>query len=333
MNILVTGGAGYIGSHVVIELLDSGYDVTVLDDLSLGFEENVDRRAEFIEGNILNEQDLETALSIRPDAVVHLGAWKAAGESMIHPEKYTSNNIVATLKLLMAMSKVGVSKIIFSSTAAVYGYPEYLPLDELHRTDPINYYGYTKMAIEENLKWYSKLKGISFVSLRYFNAAGYDAQSRVVKLERNPQNLLPIVMEIASGKRDALEIFGSDYDTPDGTCIRDYIHVSALASAHLKAYNFLNQCGDNLIVNLGTGDGHSVLDVVKKAVEITKHQIPYKFVGRRAGDPESLTTSFSLAKKVLNWSPVHSELENILKTMWNILQTKTNLINPEITSS
>ncbi len=330
MNILVTGGAGYIGSHVVIELLDSGYDVTVLDDLSLGFEENVDRRAEFIEGNILNDQDLETALSVQPDAVIHLGAWKAASESMINPEKYSYNNIIATLKLLMAMSKAGVSKIIFSSTAAVYGYPEYLPLDELHRTDPINYYGYTKMAIEENLKWYSKLKGISFVSLRYFNAAGYDGQKRIVKLERNSQNLLPIIMEIALGKRDILEIFGSDYDTPDGTCIRDYIHVSDLASAHLKAYNFLNQFGDNLIVNLGTGDGYSVLDVVKKTGEITKRQIPYKFVGRREGDSEHLTTSFSLAKKVLDWSPVHSEIDYIIRTMWNILQPTTNLLHPEI---
>lgn len=328
MNILVTGGAGYIGSHVVIELLDSGYDVTVLDDLSLGFEENVDRRAELIEGNILNEKDLEAALSTQPDAVIHLGAWKAAGESMINPEKYTYNNIIATLKLLMAMSEAGVSRIVFSSTAAVYGYPEYLPVDERHRTDPINYYGYTKIAIEENLKWYSKLKGISFVSLRYFNAAGYDTQGRVVKLERNPQNLLPIVMEIASGKRDILEIFGNDYDTPDGTCIRDYIHVSDLASAHLKAHSFLHRCKDNLIVNLGTGDGHSVLDVVKKAVEITQNQIPYKFTDRRVGDPESLTASFSLANKILNWSPTHSELEHILRTMWNILQPKTNLFNP-----
>ena len=329
MNVLVTGGAGYIGSHVVLDLLDSGHKVTVLDDLSLGFEKNVDVRAEFIKGSILCEQDLKTAFSTEPTAVVHLAAWKAAGESMVNPEKYSTNNIMGTLKLLMAMVDSGVQKMIFSSSAAVYGYPEYLPVDEKHRTDPINYYGYTKLAIEENLRWYSRLKGISFVALRYFNAAGYDSRNRVTVPEQNPQNLLPIVMEVATGKRDKIEVFGDNYNTADGTCLRDYIHVSDLASAHTKSIQFLQREEKNLIVNLGTGYGHSVLDVIREAKIITQHPIPYEFVKRRAGDPEELIASFEMAADVLKWSPIQSDLNQILQTMWEILHpnsTKSELI-------
>ncbi len=331
MNILVTGGAGYIGSHVVLDLLDSGHEVTVLDDLSLGFEKNVDVRAKFIRGSTLSEQDLKTAFSTGPDAVIHLAAWKAAGESMVHPGKYSINNIIGTLKLLMAMVDSGVQKMIFSSSAAIYGYPEYLPVDEKHRTDPINYYGYTKLAIEDNLRWYSRLKGISFVSLRYFNAAGYDSKNRVTEPEQNPQNLLPIVMEVAAGKRDKLEIYGDDYNTADGTCIRDYIHVSDLASAHTKAIQFLQREGKDLLVNLGTGCGHSVLDVVREAKQITKHPIPSEFVERRPGDPEELIASFEMATDVLKWTPVHSGLNHILHTMWENLHPKENSTNPELT--
>ena len=330
MNILVTGGAGYIGSHVVLDLLDSGHKVTVLDDLSLGFEKNVDVRAKFIRGSILSEQDLKTAFSTGPDAVIHLAAWKAAGESMVHPEKYSINNIMGTLKLLMAMVDSGVQKIIFSSSAAVYGYPEYLPVDENHRTDPINYYGYTKLAIEDNFRWYSILKGISFVSLRYFNAAGYDSQNRVTEPEQNPQNLLPIVMEVAMGIRDKLKIFGDDYNTADGTCIRDYIHVSDLASAHTKAIHFLQRGGKDLIVNLGTGCGHSVLEVVHEAKQITQHPIPNEFVERRPGDPEELIASFEMATDVLKWTPVQSGLNQILQTMWETLHLKNNSTKPEL---
>jgi len=319
MNILVTGGAGYIGSHVVLDLLDSAHEVTILDDLSLGFEKNVDVHAKFVKGSILSEQDLKTAFSTGPDAVIHLAAWKAAGESMVHPEKYSINNIIGTLKLLMAMVDSGVQKMIFSSSAAIYGYPEYLPVDEKHRTDPINYYGYTKLAIEDNLRWYSRLKGISFVSLRYFNAAGYDSKNRVTEPEQNPQNLLPIVMEVAMGIRDKLEIFGNDYNTADGTCVRDYIHVSDLASAHTKAIQFLQQDGKNLTVNLGSGCGHSVLDVVNEAKQIAQHPIPIEFVGRRPGDTAKLISSFEMATDVLKWSPLQSDLKHILETMWVIL--------------
>jgi len=219
--------------------------------------------------------------------------------------------------------------MIFSSSAAVYGYPEYLPVDEKHRTDPINYYGYTKLAIEENLRWYSKLKGISFVALRYFNAAGYDSKNRVTIPEQNPQNLLPIVMEVATGERDKIEVFGDDYNTADGTCLRDYIHVSDLASAHTKSIQFLQREEKDLIVNLGTGYGHSVLDVIREAKIISKHPIPYEFVERRAGDPEELIASLEMAADVLKWSPIQSDLNQILQTMWEILHpnsTKSELI-------
>jgi len=231
---------------------------------------------------------------------------------------------------LMAMVDSGVQKIIFSSSAAVYGYPEYLPVDENHRTDPINYYGYTKLAIEDNFRWYSILKGISFVSLRYFNAAGYDSQNRVTEPEQNPQNLLPIVMEVAMGIRDKLKIFGDDYNTADGTCIRDYIHVSDLASAHTKAIHFLQREGKDLIVNLGTGCGHSVLEVVHEAKQITQHPIPNEFVERRPGDPEELIASFEMATDVLKWTPVQSGLNQILQTMWETLHLKNNSTKPEL---
>ena len=330
MNVLVTGGDGYIGSHVVLDLLDNGHKVTVLDDLSLGFEINVDNRANFIKGSTLSDQDLKTAFSTDPDAVIHLAAWKAANESMVHPEKYSSNNIIGTLKLLMAMTDSGVQRIVFSSTAAVYGYPEYLPVDEKHKTDPINYYGYTKLAIEDNLRWYSRLRGISFVSLRYFNAAGYDSQNRVAEPERNPQNLLPIVMEVATGKRNKLEIFGNDYNTADGTCVRDYIHVSDLASAHTKAIQFLQQDGKNLTVNLGSGCGYSVLDVVNEAKKIAQHPIPIEFVGRRPGDTAKLISSFEMATDVLKWTPLQSDLKHILVTMWGMLHPNGNSSNPEL---
>ncbi len=318
MKILVTGGAGYIGSHVVLNLLEEGHQVTVLDDLSLGFESNIDTRSTFIKGSTLVDDDLTNAFSTEPDAVIHLAAWKSAGESMLEPQKYSNNNIVGTLRLLNAMSKFDVKKIIFSSSAAVYGYPNYHPVDEAHATNPINYYGYTKLLVEENLKWFSKLRDISFVSLRYFNAAGYDSDNRIKETERNPQNLLPIVMEVASGETKTLKIFGNDYDTPDGTCIRDYIHVSDLASAHTKALHYLQKDVDDLIVNLGTGTGYSVLDVINEAECVTKKNIPYSFVSRRIGDSEKLIASSERAKEILHWDPIYSDLKTILETMWNM---------------
>ena len=245
MKILVTGGAGYIGSHVVLELIDKGHEVLILDDLTSGSKDNIPSYATFIEGSILDEKILNNILSSNVDAIIHLAASKAAGESMLLPEKYSKNNIIGTLNLLNAMIKNNIQTIVFSSSASVYGYPNYLPLDEKHPTEPINYYGHTKLAIEQYLQWYSDLKGLHFVSLRYFNAAGYDKKGRIIALEKNPANLLPVIMEVANKARSELKIFGDNYNTDDGTGVRDYIHVTDIASAHIKALNYLRKRNTN----------------------------------------------------------------------------------------
>ena len=324
MKILVTGGAGYIGSHVVLDLLEADHDVIILDDLSLGVELNIHSDAQFIFGSTLDNEALKVCFRDQVDAVIHLAAFKAAGESMTDPEKYSKNNISGTINLLNAMTDHGVHTFVFSSSAAVYGYPEYLPIDEDHPTDPINYYGFTKLVIESFLEWYGKLRGLKYVSLRYFNAAGYDPKGRILGLEQNPANLLPIVMEVASGERDKMEVFGDDYDTPDGTGVRDYIHVSDLASAHVKALDYL-QSGDSIIVNLATGEGYSVLDVIKKAREITGHSIPYEITARREGDPAKLIATSESAGELLDWEPKLSDLESLLKTTWRVYSAKKEI--------
>ena len=316
MKILVTGGAGYIGSHVVLALCEGGYEVVVLDDLSSGNREAVDDRAEFIQGSTLNNDNVATALN-GVDAVIHLAAFKAAGESMIDPGKYSQNNISGTISLLNAMITYEVDKFIFSSTAAVYGYPKYLPLDENHPLEPINYYGFTKLEIERILKWYGELKGLKYVTLRYFNAAGYDPQRRIQFLEKNPANLIPIVMEVASGRREKMEVFGNDYDTSDGTGVRDYIHVTDLATAHVKAIEYLNE-NESIILNLATGESHSVLDVINKTKEISGKNIPYHIVDRRPGDPAELYAGTTLAFDQLDWKANHSGLKSLIETTWEV---------------
>lgn len=324
MKILVTGGAGYIGSHVVLDLLEADHDVIILDDLSLGVELNIHSDAQFIFGSTLDNEALKVCFRDQVDAVIHLAAFKAAGESMTDPEKYSKNNISGTINLLNAMTDHGVHTFVFSSSAAVYGYPEYLPIDEDHPTDPINYYGFTKLVIESFLEWYGKLRGLKYVSLRYFNAAGYDPKGRILGLEQNPANLLPIVMEVASGVRDKMEVFGDDYDTPDGTGVRDYIHVSDLASAHVKALDYLQSC-DSIMVNLATGEGYSVLEVIEKAREITGHPIPYEITARREGDPAKLIATSESAGELLDWEPKLSDLESLLKTTWRVYSAKKEI--------
>ena len=239
MKILVTGGAGYIGSHVVYELIDQGHDVTILDDMSLGLEENIDPRSIFVQGSTHSDSDLDSVLSVGFDGIIHLAAWKAAGESMTDPAKYAHNNLIGTINLLNACDRHGIKRFVFSSTSSVYGNPEYIPIDENHPTDPISYYGETKLQVEKNLKWFSELKGIRFGVLRYFNAAGYDIKGRIKGRERNALNLIPIAMEVAAGIREKMQVFGDNYDTHDGTGVRDYIHVSDLAIAHRKALNYI----------------------------------------------------------------------------------------------
>ena len=319
MKVLVTGGAGYIGSHIVLDLLNADHEVVILDDMSRGAEKNIHADAQFIRGSTLDASKVRKALAGGVEAVVHLAAFKAAGESMTDPEKYSTNNISGTLTLLNTMVADKVKTIVFSSTAAVYGYPEYLPMDEDHPTEPINYYGYTKLAIEQYLKWYGQLKEVKFAALRYFNAAGYDDHGRVLGLEKNPANLVPIIMEVASGQKQVFELFGNDYDTPDGTCIRDYIHVTDLASAHLLALDYLLS-HDHLTVNLSSGESHSVLDVVKMAEKVTGRNIAYNVVNRRSGDPAELVATSKLAKETLGWEPIHSGLEELLSSMWKVYQ-------------
>lgn len=313
MKILVIGGAGYIGSHVSKKLLAEGHQVTVFDNLSTGLKENILPSTTFIKGDILFPDQLDSAMSGQ-EAVIHLAAFKAAGESMTNPEKYSINNLCGTINILNSMCQTGVNKIIFSSSAAVYGEPQYLPLDENHPTEPINYYGFTKLEIERILKWYSQLKNIRFAALRYFNAVGYDHEGELRGLEKNPQNLLPIVMEAISGQREKLQVFGDDYTTADGTCIRDYIHVDDLATAHAKALDYLTEKNKDLIVNLATGQGLSVKDIITEAQKQSGVDFTVEIVARRPGDPAKLYAGNALTKELLDWQPQYSDLETVVST-------------------
>jgi UDP-glucose 4-epimerase len=315
LKILVTGGAGYIGSHVTHDLISLGYNVVVLDNLSKGSLLNINPKSTFVKGDIRDEEVLEKVFSSGIDVVFHFAALKAAGESMIYPDKYAVNNIGGTVKLLSMMQKYKVKYFIFSSSAAVYGNPVNLPINESHPKEPINYYGYTKLAIEENLRWFSDILGIKYAALRYFNATGYDVKGRIKGKEVNPANLCPIIMEVLSGERNGMEVFGNDYNTPDGTCIRDYIHVNDLSSAHLKALDYIVKKDSNLVVNLGTGKGFSVMDLINSAEKVTGKKVNYKITGRRPGDPAELIADPALAKKIINWEAEYSSPEQIFKSM------------------
>jgi UDP-glucose 4-epimerase len=317
MKVLVIGGAGYIGSHVVSELLNNDYEVVVYDNLLTGKKENLFEEATFIKGDILDYGSLYKAME-GCEAIIHLAGLKAAGESMINIEKYSTNNISGTVNILNAASFNNIKRIVFSSSAAVYGEPKYLPIDEDHITEPENYYGATKLEIERLLKWYDKIKNIKFAALRYFNAAGYDVNGKVKGLETNPQNLLPIVMETASGIRDSMKIFGDDYDTRDGTCIRDYVHVNDLADAHVKALNYINTNDESLTVNLGSETGVTVNEMINAAMEITKVNINVEVSDRRPGDPAVLVSSASKAYKVLGWKPKYSDVYTLVNSTWNV---------------
>tara|TARA_Y100000590_G_scaffold356745_1_gene411129 strand:+ start:238 stop:1212 length:975 start_codon:yes stop_codon:yes gene_type:complete len=322
MKILVTGGAGYIGSHIVLSLCDKGYEVIVLDDLSTGSQDAIDDRADFIFGSTLSKKDTNKALN-GVEAVIHLAACKAAGESMLFPSKYSQNNISGTINLIDLMIDKDIKTFIFSSTAAVYGYPEYLPVDEKHPLNPMNYYGFTKLVIEKILEWYKNLSGLKFASLRYFNAAGYDKEGRINHLEKNPQNLIPILMEVACGLRKKVDIFGNDYNTKDGTGMRDYIHVTDLAKAHIQAIDYLKD-NDSITVNLATGNSYSVLDVIEITKKITNINISYDFGDRRDGDLDQIFSSSSIASDILEWKPKYSDLETIIKDTWAIYSIKNS---------
>ena len=313
-DILVVGGAGYIGSHVVKALRDAGRKPVVFDNLSTGLRENLFPDIPFIHGDLLIPEQVRDAMrGIR--SVIHLAALKAAGDSMLEPERYGLHNLNGTVNLLYAAGTAGVRHFVFSSSAAVYGEPQYLPLDENHPTEPANFYGQTKLQIEMLLSWFSRLRDMRYAGLRYFNAAGYDPDGEVRGLEKEPNNLLPLVLETLLGWRENLEVYGTDYDTEDGSCIRDYIHVSDLADAHLRALNFLEKQNEDLVVNLGTSKGISVLEILDAAQKVSGMDLHVILSDRRQGDPAVVLASAEKAERLLEWSPAFSDVETILKTM------------------
>ena len=322
MNVLIIGGAGYIGSHVAREFLDQGHEVTVFDNFSSGLRVNLFPEARFIHGSILDYPALVSACRQAGgedkafDAVVHLAAFKAVGESMEKPEEYSLNNLNGTVNILNAMSETGIKYMVFSSSAAVYGSPSYLPIDEKHPLNPESYYGFTKLEIERIMTWYDRLKGMRYAALRYFNATGYDVKGRVTGLEQNPQNLIPRVMEAAAGMRKQLAVYGNDYDTRDGTCIRDYIHVNDLASAHVSALDYISKNGKSLTVNLGSETGNTVLEILEAARRISGRPIPSVMEGRRAGDPGTVAASAKLARELLGWKAQYSDIDTMIGTSW-----------------
>lgn len=325
MKVLVIGGAGYIGSHVVKELMKAGHKVTVFDNLSSGLKQNLFEENCFIQGDILDVKALENAFEKGFDAFVHLAAFKAAGESMLCPEKYSVNNITGTINIMNAAVKCCCKNMVFSSSAAVFGEPEYLPIDENHPKKPENYYGFTKLKIEEFMSWYHQLKGLNYAALRYFNAAGYDIEGFPNGLEQNPANLLPVIMETACGLRERMKVFGTDYDTRDGTCIRDYVHVNDLAAAHVKALEYIVNKNECLTVNLGSEKGVTVKEMLEEARKITGKDIPADFTDRRPGDPAVLVASAKLAYEKLGWKAEYSDVRTLLETTWKAYQAGTNL--------
>jgi UDP-glucose 4-epimerase len=314
MNILVTGGAGYIGSVVVEQLLNGGARVVVYDNLTKGHRAAVLEEAVFIEGDLADREKLARALrDHKVEAVIHMAADSLVGESMQKPSQYYRQNVINGLTLLDAMIEGGVKKIVFSSTAAVYGEPTRTPIEETDPTQPTNPYGETKLAFEGALKWYEAAYGLRYVSLRYFNAAG--ASERLGEDHSPETHLIPIVMQVALGQRPHIEIFGDDYPTPDGTCIRDYIHVVDLADAHILGLNAMDQ--GSRIYNLGYGSGYSVKEVIEVARKATRHPIPTKIGPRRPGDPAILIASSERLTRELDWQPKLSALPTIIESAWH----------------
>lgn len=315
-NILVVGGAGYIGSHVSKLLHKKGYNPIVLDNLSYGHREAVNW-GPFIEGSIEDKLLLDGVFNRHKiTAVMHFAAFAYVGESIIDPGKYYSNNVAATISLFEMMRKHNVLNLIFSSTCATYGEPSEIPITEKHPQFPINPYGRSKIFIEQILNDYQNAYGLNYISLRYFNAAGADPDGELGE-DHNPEtHLIPLVLQTALGQREAINIFGNDYPTKDGTCIRDYIHVTDLAQAHLLAMEDLFNSGNGGIYNLGNGEGYSVKQVIETARKVTGKEIQSKIGSRRQGDPSRLIGSGDKARNILGWRPQHTELESIIETAW-----------------
>lgn len=316
MAVLVTGGAGYIGSHTAAELLDAGEKVIILDNLQKGHRGAI-TGGEFLKGDLRDDGFLDAVFGKNDiEAVIHFAADSLVGESVTDPLKYYNNNMASTLKLLTKMKEYGVKKIVFSSTAATYGEPESIPILESDRTLPTNPYGETKLSVEKALKWVDNAYGIKYVSLRYFNAAGAHISGRIGEDHKPESHLIPIVLQAALGKREAIQIFGGDYDTPDGSCIRDYIHVTDLAQAHVLALEKLRNGGDSGIYNLGNGKGFSVREIIRLARKVTGVEIKEALAPRRPGDPAVLVASSEKIRMELKWFPKYGEPETIIETAW-----------------
>ena len=328
MRLLVLGGAGYIGSHTAVELLDRGHEVVIADNLITGYKQAVPKEAVFYQGDIRDYNFLNNLFKKEKiDAVIHFAAFSLVGESVTNPLKYYENNLYGTKVLLQAMIDNNVDKIVFSSTAATYGEPENIPILEDDRTCPTNPYGETKLAMEKMMKWSANAYQLRYVSLRYFNACGAHKSGKLGEAHNPESHLIPLVLQVPNGKRESVSIYGTDYDTPDGTCIRDYIHVTDLAEAHILAVEYLMKGGESNVFNLGNGVGYSVREVIETARKVTGHPIPAVEIPRRAGDPARLVASGEKAKTVLGWEPKITSLEDIIRSAWVWHSTHPNGYN------
>lgn len=317
MAIVVLGGAGYIGSHTVYELIDQGRDVVVVDNLETGHLEAVHEKARFYKGDIRDRAFLDSVFDKEEvEAVIHFAANSLVGESMTNPLKYYDNNLCGTKVLLESMVAHGIDKIIFSSTAATYGEPENLPILETDRTEPTNTYGETKLSMEKMIRWTGKAHNLRYVALRYFNACGAHKSGEIGEAHATETHLIPLILQVPNGKREAISIYGDDYDTEDGTCIRDYIHVTDLAWAHIQAVDYLCDGNDSDVFNLGNGIGFSVKQVIETAEKVTGQPIKAVISERRAGDPARLIASSQKAQTVLGWKPENADLEKIVESAW-----------------
>lgn len=317
MAILVLGGAGYIGSHTVYELIDAGRDVVVADNLLTGFRAAVHPKARFYQLDIRDRSALDELFTKEKiEGVIHFAASSQVGESMSDPLKYYDNNLHGTMVLLQAMVAHGVDKIVFSSTAATYGEPERVPILETDRTDPTNCYGETKLAMEHMMRWVSRAHGLKYVALRYFNACGAHPSGAIGEAHNPETHLIPLILQVPNGQREKISIFGDDYPTKDGTCIRDYIHVSDLAQAHILALDHLLQGGKSDVFNLGNGVGFTVKEVIDVARAVTGHPIPAETCPHRAGDPAQLIASSKKAVEQLGWKPKYNDLNTIIASAW-----------------
>lgn len=318
MTVLVLGGAGYIGSHTVYALIEQGYDVVIVDNLETGHIEAVHEKARFYQGDIRNRAFIDSVFEQEHiDAVIHFAANSLVGESMVNPLKYYDNNLCGTKVLLESMVAHKVGKIVFSSTAATYGEPESVPILETDRTEPTNTYGETKLSMEKMFKWTSVAHDLKYVSLRYFNACGAHKSGTIGEAHSPETHLIPLILQVPNEQREFISVFGDDYETKDGTCVRDYIHVCDLAQAHILAVEYLMAGNDSNIFNLGNGIGFTVNEVIETARKVTGHPIPAKVEARRAGDPAVLIASSEKAKEILKWNPKYADLEQIIADAWN----------------